>query len=656
MSLEDQIRSSLHTAADGARPTPDAWQNVRQSAAARRRRRQTVRDAASGLAAAAVIVGGVVGLAALRDDETGNVTAGPTSTQPREIAAIVDGKVVVLSSADGTIVRTLAEGADADGASTIAVSPDGKTVYFTRVQTDALCELDAPPQIVSVPVDGGPIAIVASGGNPVLSPDGRYIAYASGGPNQCGPTNLLVVQELNTDQFRQQLYEGGEDVLSVEPYGWSVDSQRLLYRTVPAASDDIRTYELEPATGAPPRSISLPEAGGPAVYLGEHTGLAVAVPQSNSAHVLALDPATGASGLLFELSEVPVVTLDADPTGDHVLAVALAPLPDAPPVLTRWSEGEKPRRLLEGVDDAAWVPEAPPPDAPPPTTTAEPSANLAPDVILATTADGRTVELATADGAVLRTEHTPQAGAEQFPEVSRATQGASFFARALPPETCSGTALYRAEILSFGPPSTSEFRGAGRWPAVSPDGARLAYVRGCITPVQLVVRDFAADAERVYSVPEVTDGGPPYELVGPLAWDADSRHLIVPVNREPATEHWYIDVDTATAFADGTRIASVGEQGGPFEFTSLGATGRFAAVVADANDENALRIVELDVVSGTEIRTLVELGDRYGVVASLASDPSGAHLLFVGGDTLYRWSEGDAEPTEVTNDILAADW
>ncbi|MGI8797662.1 MAG: hypothetical protein ACR2IR_13965 [Acidimicrobiia bacterium] len=660
MNLEDRIRSSLHTAADGARPTPGAWQDVRQSAAARRRRSQTVGYALAGIAGVAAVAGAVVGLAVLRDGGTGNVTAAPASTRPREIAAVVDGKVVVLSSEDGQVVRTLAEGADADGASTVAVSADGKTVYFTRADPDARCERDAPPQIVSVPIDGGPVTIVASGRDPIVSPDGRYLAYATGGPDQCG-SGLLAVQELRTDRFAQDLFPVGD--APPAPLEWSPDSTRILFGFEPVPTFEIREVDLEAIRRREPaRTLPLPEGVYLAANRGDEGSLAAAqLGGARRTGVIEVDAVTGKrSRALFDLSGAPVVSLDADSTGRHILAVALAPLPDAPPVLTRWSEGEKPRRLLEGVDDAAWVPDTARTD-PPPTAQAEPdSATPMPATIVAARSEGgvgggpQLVELSSSDGRVTR----PLGSGAPIEHLEIASDGKVYFEQ--DPANCPGS-LYSGELTRLHrdrEPLFFEFLAQyARWPAVSPDGQRLAYVQfeGC-GEVVLALRDLATGAERSLAVPSVSDGGPPYELVGPLVWDADSLHLIVPVNREPVTERWYIDVDAATTAVDGRQLRRVGEQGGPVAFAPLGAAGRFAAAVADADDESALRIVELDVVAGTEVRMLVELGDRYGVVQSLASDPSGAHLLFVASDTLYRWSEGDPEPTKVADEVSAADW
>src|SRR5687768_12762220 len=153
-----------------------------------------LRYVAGGLAAAVAVVGGVVGVGVLRDDDQSRgddrVTAGRASTASGDIAAIVDGKVVVLSSLDGMLVRTLAEGAES--AKGLSVSPDGTTAYFTRADPDTRCG-DRPTddiaryadsgrafQIVSVPIEGGPITVVASGASPELSPDGRLLAYADG--------------------------------------------------------------------------------------------------------------------------------------------------------------------------------------------------------------------------------------------------------------------------------------------------------------------------------------------------------------------------------------------------------------------------------------------------------------------------------------------
>jgi hypothetical protein len=654
MNLEREIRDALHREAGGSSQQPP-WNAVRARAAGRRRRRRTVGYPIAGFIAIVAIVAVVVGLALLRDDDSAprNVTAGPAGTRPEQIAAIVDGKVVVLSSEDGSVVRTLAEGGEAEGPSSVAVSADGTTVYFTRADPDALCEQGAASQIVSVPIDGGPITIVASGQDPVVSPDGRYLAYATGGPDQCG-AGLLAVRELRTDRFAQDLFPVGD--APPAPLDWSPDSSRILYGFVPPPTYEIREVDLEAIRRlAPARTVPLPYPANEATYLGASDMLAVvAGSEPDRRLVEAVEVPTGTARRLFELPIGPIVELHADDTGRHVLAVAVPSGPDPRPSLFGWSQGEEPELVLSGVRDADWVPAGRRP--PPRTIDTEPapeSTSALPEPIVAATA-GRLVELSPTDGRVVR----PLGSGAPITSLEIAPDGTVYYSQ--DPGNCPGS-IYSGELGRLHrdrEPLFFEFVAEhGRWPAVSPDGRRLAYVTvaDCGQLASLAIRDLATGEERLVRVPPVDADGRPLELVGPLVWDADSRHLIVPVRGDAGIQHQYLDVENATDVFEGGNIPRFDERDGPLAFASLGEAGRFAVMVADPDDEAALRVVEMDVPAG-EIRRVL-FGVSRLVIPALSSDGSGRHLLFVTREgALYRWSEGEEEPTKVADGIDAADW
>ena len=368
-----KIKSAVRSTPTPTAPIParGAWRKVRQSAAARRRRRQTARYAAGGLVAAALLVTGVVGVAALRGDEGPNVTAGPASTRTGDIVVVVDEKVVVVSSKDGRVVRTLAKGAKSDGASSVEVSPDGMTVYFTRADPEALCEQEGAPQIVSVPIEGGPITVVASGRDPIVSPDGRYLAYATAGPDQCGPPTLMVVQALGSPELEQRLFEDGGAPL--RPLSWSSDGRRILYAG-PAGGDmsaEIKEVELgAPGDPLSPRTVPVPNDVTAATYLGELGTLAVIQDSSihlqdprDPARVLEVDATTGAPiRELFTLPATFVSNIASDQSGTKLLVASedIANDPDlVKEALLRWSGGDPVgiSRFTSpsGLRDAAWV-------------------------------------------------------------------------------------------------------------------------------------------------------------------------------------------------------------------------------------------------------------------------------------------------------------
>jgi len=278
----------------------------------------------------------------------------PSVDMPAEIVAALGQRLVVLSSEDGSVVRTLVEG---QGIASAAVSADA-TVYFTRPDPDVICDQGAAFQIMTVPLEGGSPVIFASGSKAVVSPDGTRIAYATGGANQCGPLNQLAVQELDTDAFSQQLFEGGD--ATIVPLSWSSDSS-VLYSA--NTTDTVEAREVEPDSGAPPRTVPLPEGGYLPTYLDDTGLLAVAQDDGEQARMLAVDAATGAvQRTLFELEGRPALRSNtADSSGRNLLFTTLAGSSGGDQ-LSRWSDGDgKPVVLLETsngetAEDAAWVP------------------------------------------------------------------------------------------------------------------------------------------------------------------------------------------------------------------------------------------------------------------------------------------------------------
>lgn len=276
--------------------------------------------------------------------------------RPAELVVALGIRVGVLSSDDGAIVRALAE--DQVGATRVAVSPGAETVYFTRSDPDVICDQGLATQIVTVPFEGGTPQIFASGQGAVVSPDGTRIAYATGGANQCGPPNQLAVQDLGTESFSQELFEGGD--ATIVPLTWSPDSRRLLYSA--QTPDDVEIREVEPGTGGPSRTIPVPDGAYLATYLGETGSLAVVQDDGTDARVLEIDATTGeVERPLFEVADRPAFrSLVPDPTGRHLLFTTLGGSTGGDKV-SRWSDGEEPVLLLETssgetVEDAVWVP------------------------------------------------------------------------------------------------------------------------------------------------------------------------------------------------------------------------------------------------------------------------------------------------------------
>jgi dipeptidyl aminopeptidase/acylaminoacyl peptidase len=173
----------------------------------------------------------------------------------------------------GTAPRDLTEGAIYDippdersGPGDINFSPDGKEICFTAV-TDKVEAISTNGDLFLVPVAGGaePKKITTNpgfDGNPVYSPDGKYIAY-----------HAQLTPEYESDRWRAMLYNrqnGKSENLSeafdrsADQLAWSADSKKIFFV---AENETLQpVYAMEARAGAQPQKV---------VAEGFNTGLSV---------------------------------------------------------------------------------------------------------------------------------------------------------------------------------------------------------------------------------------------------------------------------------------------------------------------------------------------------------------------------------------------
>jgi dipeptidyl aminopeptidase/acylaminoacyl peptidase len=166
-------------------------------------------------------------------------------------------------SADGNgAAKDLTQGAEYDvppdqrgEASDINFSPDSKEICFTAV-TDKVEATSTNGDLFIVPVGGGEAKRITTqpgfDGNPVYSPDGKYIAY-----------HAQLTAGYEADRWRVMLYDratGKSENLtetsfdrSAQNLAWSPDSTKIYFGAENETLEPI--YEMAPKVGAAPKKL-----------------------------------------------------------------------------------------------------------------------------------------------------------------------------------------------------------------------------------------------------------------------------------------------------------------------------------------------------------------------------------------------------------------
>lgn len=360
MSTEDRLRDALHDAVDGIDPAPGSWERI----AARleppgRSPRRSPRFVALVAAAACVVVLTVVVVAVRAGDDSGRerVATRGHAPVPR----------VLMVRSEGSVNELLPDEAWFDWPDTAPVSglsgmPDGRSVVFARARGAPCSEVDGSfqPQIerleLTEPVAGQTTRIVGGAASPVVSPDGRYVAYGI----ECDGIELGITDLRTGENFRPAFLSPeaeSRERTRVEPLGWSPDSRRIVFR-VTFDGDGPPAYfagafppvvdETEEELAALPWEHGLAAAAfvgddEVALALGDRDGSVVRRWRLGSGADLAGSP------VLFRTDRA-IRSLVADPSGEHLLVLT------ADGILHRWSVGDPaPVRLADGVTAAAWL-------------------------------------------------------------------------------------------------------------------------------------------------------------------------------------------------------------------------------------------------------------------------------------------------------------
>jgi hypothetical protein len=149
-------------------------------------------------------------------------------TDPRVIALSgssgtgVAESIRLISARTGRLVKVIARVGTGNG---FALSPDAKSVYVVGVHRNLIV-------IRRISVATGTITFVADGAYPAVSPDGRYLAYATGRQYSATSFSSLAIRDLRTGRVRlislARLIGAKSSLLNGGPVTWLGDGTQIV--------------------------------------------------------------------------------------------------------------------------------------------------------------------------------------------------------------------------------------------------------------------------------------------------------------------------------------------------------------------------------------------------------------------------------------------
>jgi dipeptidyl aminopeptidase/acylaminoacyl peptidase len=266
-----------------------------------------------------------------------------------------------------------------------------------------------------------------------------------------------------------------------------------------------------------------------------------------------------------------------------------------------------------------------------------------PSRILAVTVDGTPVVLQSSDGARLTEfrEAAPVAGNGNQVATNPEGTGA-YVGRGDGGLGCAGHSILRLPV-GVGAPVGAQVATDATLPTVSRDGRYLAFLRCVSTPDradEIVLRDLTSGTDQ-------TTAAPSGRFFSSLTFAPDSRHVLLQLS-EGTSKPSLHELDLVGREAAPGRTIPVGSK--TLIAGYLGTTGE---LIGEDVTRVPAAVVALSADTGSPIHTITNFPESFGAVAS---DPSGRHLLLRDGQTLYRWSRGDAAPTKLSGEYSSAAW
>lgn len=288
------------------------------------------------------------------------VTSTTTTPPAVEESIVIHGIAVgngepaigLLDSATGAVTQLVDPLLVAEGAGHLFLDPSTNLIYYARSATSCSNE------IVTLDVATGNQEVVASGVNPVVSPDGRYLAYSI--DPTCRAHDDVRVRDLASGKERtwvSELDESSELPAIVTSLDWSPNGEQLVVELLLEDGTDIRLIDATTDGGTifdAPRLTPLGAMWASPMFLDDGSIVVVATtPETEARFSLAVvNPATSESSELLWLPG-PARVVDVHPTSGQILFTTIASHFDVD--LWRF-DGSTASLVIAGVSDAVWMP------------------------------------------------------------------------------------------------------------------------------------------------------------------------------------------------------------------------------------------------------------------------------------------------------------
>lgn len=358
MPIDEVLPRALRRAAGNPPSDVGDWDTLRSRAVTRRRHKKLHVGAA--LATVAIVAAGL-GVATRGSDDSHRVVATP----PRSgeiVAEVSDHGVptfVVLSATDGHVVRTLTSRPGLSYGAAMSVPASGGPIYatFSRPEGPGGCtNVGSLPAVGTIPRKGGTIdLLLGDSSNPVVSADGRWLAYEIDVTCFATPT-LGLTNVVTGTNYRP--FEGNTQA-AVTPLAIAPDGSKLVF-LAGAPGNHLEQRAAFVMNRLPfdqsPQRLTMPGPVEAAAYLPDGQ-LVLAYLLAGTHHIVTVDGSGAIVEQLFASTTGASVQLSADPSGrllivfDNGVVQVWAPGDAAPVTIV-------PDATTIDVRSATWLPAA----------------------------------------------------------------------------------------------------------------------------------------------------------------------------------------------------------------------------------------------------------------------------------------------------------